>query len=104
VWLVAETWSQLNTYLSLATFLALFGRRLGLGLDCHRWILNTWWNILFSLLLQLVVSERVAPSLSFFGFYVSELFGTKEIDDCSEIQNSPYLSCRTRSKFILTGG
>jgi hypothetical protein len=43
-------------------------------------------------------------SFSSSGFYVSELFETKEINVYSEIQNSPYLSCWIRSIFTLTGG
>jgi hypothetical protein len=51
-----------------------------------------------------VASERVPPSFSLFGSYVSGLFGMKEINDYSEIQTSPYLNCWTTSSFILIGG
>jgi hypothetical protein len=89
--------------LSLAASSALFDRQLGLRSACPRWIFRTWLIILFSLLLHLVVSERVAFSFSFFDSCVSGLFETKEINDYSETQNNFYLSCWTRSNFILTG-
>jgi hypothetical protein len=89
--------------LSLAASSALFDRQLGLRSACPRWIFRTWPIILFSLLLHLVVSECVALSFSFFDSCVSGLFGTKEINDYSETQNNFYLSCWTRSNFMLTG-
>jgi hypothetical protein len=84
-----ETWSQLSIYFSLVASLAPFGRQLGHGLTCHQWILKTCIIIFFSLLFHLVVPEHVAPSYNLFDSYVSELFGTEEINFYSEIQNSP---------------
>jgi hypothetical protein len=101
VWPVAETSSQVSIYLSFVVSLALFGRQLGLGLVCHRWMHKIWLIILFSLLFHLVDSVRVALSFSFFGSYVFGLFGTKETNDYSEIQSSHYLSCWARSNFIF---
>jgi hypothetical protein len=99
-----ETWSQLNTYLFLAASLVIFGCQLGRGLACFQRILQLWLIIFFSLLFHLMVTEHAAHFYSLFGSYVSGLFGTKEIIDCSETQNSPYLSCWTRSSFICAGG
>jgi hypothetical protein len=77
VWPVAETSSQVSIYLSFVVSLALFGRQLGRGLTCHRWILYIWLIIFFGLLFHLVVIEHGTPSFGLFGSYTSELFGTK---------------------------
>jgi hypothetical protein len=63
-------WSQLDIYLSLASSLAPFGHQLGLRLACHRWILKTLLNILFSLLFYLIIPENVPSSYSLFDYYV----------------------------------
>ncbi|PNY16833.1 hypothetical protein L195_g013560 [Trifolium pratense] len=77
---------------------------LGRELDCHRWTLKIWQIIFFSLASHLVVLQDAAPSYSLSCSYVYGLFGTKEISDYSETQNSLYLSCWTRSSYILIGG
>ncbi|MCH85405.1 hypothetical protein A2U01_0006251, partial [Trifolium medium] len=66
---VARTWNQLSTCSFPAVPLAPFGRQLGLGLVCFRWILTIWQTIFSSLLSQHVVSERVAPFCSLFGSF-----------------------------------
>ncbi|MCH92817.1 hypothetical protein A2U01_0013760 [Trifolium medium] len=58
---VAKRWNQLNTCPFPVVPLALFGRQLGLGLACFRWILTIWQSTFSRSLSQHVVSERVDP-------------------------------------------
>jgi hypothetical protein len=104
VYPVAAISNQLNTYSFIAVFSTPCGSWLSFGLVSRRSTLISYQTIFFSLLSLQAVPVRHDLSCNSFGLYVCELCAMKEIRDYSEIHSAPYLSCWTKSNFILISG